>query len=226
MGHKVNPIAFRLGGIFTWNSCWFAKKDAYKKYLREDVIIRKFLFKKFKDSGVAKVDIERSSQRLLITIHSAKPGFIIGRGGSGIEDTRKELKQKFFANEKINISVNVKEITNPNMSPQLILDLIASALEKRVPFRKAVKQVISKVERAGAQGVKILVSGRLNGTDIARSEKFSSGKIPLHTLRADIAYSRGAAHTTFGVIGIKVWIYKGEVFKNKSEEAKDLVTKK
>lgn len=221
MGQKVNPTGFRLGVIYTWNSRWFAKKDTYKKYLREDIIIRKYIRKLFKDAAVAKVDIERSAGTLRITIHSAKPGFIIGRGGTGIEELRADLKKRFFSSEKISVEVNVKEVTNPNADAQLVVGLIAQALEKRVPFRKAAKQVLGKVERTGVKGVKILVSGRLNGVDIARAEKFISGKIPLHTLRADIDYSRGVANTTYGVIGIKVWIYKGEVFKDKSEKAKN-----
>lgn len=222
MGQKVNPISLRLGNIYTWNSRWFASKEKYKKYLQQDITIRKYIKNIFKDSAVSKIDIERSSQKMKINIYSAKPGFIIGRGGTGIEDLKKTLKKKFFASEKIDLEVNVLEVGNPNLNSQLIIHMIAQALEKRVPFRKAVKQVMMKIERAGAQGVKIIVSGRLNGVDIARSEKFISGKIPLHTLRANIDYSRGVANTTYGVIGIKVWIYKGEVFKSKEEEAKKL----
>jgi small subunit ribosomal protein S3 len=226
MGQKVNPTGFRLGTIYSWNSKWFAKKDQYKKYLQQDLKMRKYLMKKFRESAVSKVGIERSSQKVVVTLHSAKPGFIIGRGGAGIDDLKKELKKKFFASEKVVLEVNVKEVSNPNLDAQLIVYMIADALEKRVPFRKAAKQALGKVERSGAQGVKIMVSGRLNGVDIARSEKFISGKIPLHTLRADIDYSRGVANTTYGVIGIKVWIYKGEVFNNKNEEAKSLSKKK
>lgn len=226
MGQKVNPTGFRLGVIYSWNSRWFADKDTYKKYLQQDIRIRKYVKKLYKDSAISKVDIERSSGTLRVTIHSAKPGFIIGRGGTGIEELKKNLKQKFFASEKITLEINVKEVTNPNADAQLVVSLIAQALEKRVPFRKAVKQVIGKVERTGVKGVKIMVSGRLNGVDIARSEKFISGKIPLHTLRADINYSRGVANTTYGVIGIKVWIYKGEVFKDKADKAKNYTKSK
>lgn len=226
MGQKVNPTGFRLGVIYSWNSRWFADKDTYKKYLQQDILIRKYVKKLYKDSAISKVDIERSSGTLRVTIHSAKPGFIIGRGGTGIEELKKNLKQKFFASEKITLEINVKEVTNPNADAQLVVSLIAQALEKRVPFRKAVKQVIGKVERTGVKGVKIMVSGRLNGVDIARSEKFISGKIPLHTLRADINYSRGVANTTYGVIGIKVWIYKGEVFKDKADKAKNYTKSK
>ncbi len=226
MGQKVNPIGFRLGVINSWTSKWFARKDKYKKYLKEDILIRKFLLKELKDAGIGDIEIERSEQNLRITIHSAKPGVIIGRGGTGIEDLKKKLKKLFFASEKVDIELNVKEIKNPNLNAKLIVDLISYALEKRVPFRKAVKQAMSKVERAGAKGVKIIVAGRLNGVDIARAEKFISGKIPLHTLRADIDYSRGVANTTYGVIGIKVWIYKGDVFNDKNEQAKNFLISK
>ena len=226
MGQKVNPTGFRTGVIYTWNSRWYAKKDTYKKYLQQDVKLRTYLEDKFKESAVSKVDIERSAQRVRITIHSAKPGFVIGRGGEGIELVRKELKKKFFASTKIDLEVNVKEVKNPNLDAKLVSELIATALEKRVPFRKAVKQALGQVERAGAKGVKILVAGRLNGAEIARGEKFISGKIPLHTLRADIDYVHTEANTIYGVIGIKVWIYKGEVFKTKDEEAKNFAKNK
>ena len=221
MGQKVNPTSFRLGNLYTWSSRWFANKHSYKKYLQQDIKIRTHLLAKLRESAVARVDIERSAALVRITIHSAKPGFIIGRGGTGIEDLKKELKKKFFASEKVELEVNIVEVSNPNTSAPLVAQLIAGALEKRVPFRKAMKQSIMKVERAGVEGIKITVSGRLNGVDIARAETLSSGKIPLHTLRADIDYARDTANTKYGAIGIKVWIYKGEVFKNKTDQAKE-----
>lgn len=221
MGQKVNPTSFRLGNLYTWSSRWFADKSKYKKYLQQDIRLRKYLANKLKDSSVARIDIERSAALVRVTIHSAKPGIIIGRGGTGIEELKKEIKKTFFASEKVELEVNIIEINNPNLSAPLVAQLIASALEKRVPFRKAIKQSLMKVERAGAQGVKITVGGRLNGVDIARSETVSSGKIPLHTLRADIDFARDTANTTYGAIGIKVWIYKGEVFKDKTAQAKE-----
>jgi small subunit ribosomal protein S3 len=223
MGQKVNPIGFRLGGIFSWNSTWFASKENYKKYLQQDITIRKFLKKHLQESAVAKIDIARTAKALTITIHSGKPGFIIGRGGQGIDDLKKLIKKKFFASEKVNLDINVVEVKNPDLSSELILQNIAQALEKRVPFKKVLRQSLFKAERAGAKGIKIVLSGRLNGVDIARSEKVTSGKIPLHTLRANIDYTRGVANTIFGVIGIKVWVYHGEVFNTKSEEAKNLL---
>lgn len=218
MGQKVNPISFRLGYLYGWKSKWFADRKNYKKYLQQDILIRKYLKAALKDSSISKVEVERSSKKIKINITSAKPGFIIGRGGNGIDELKIKLKNKFFASEKVVLEVNVFEVKQPNLDSQLIVQMIASGLEKRVPFRKVMKQALGKVEKAGAKGVKITVSGRLNGVDIARAETLSVGKIPLHTLRADIDYSRGVARTTYGAIGIKVWIYKGDVFVENKEQ--------
>lgn len=212
MGQKVNPKIFRTGEsqIYTWNSKWFAKKD-YVARLRQDVGIRDFVKKTLKDAAVAKIEIERTANAVTIIIHSAKPGLIIGRAGTGIEDLRKKIKDKFL-DKKSALNLNVQEVSSPSLSSEIVLQGIIADIEKRVPFRRVMKQTISRVERAGAKGVKVIVSGRLDGAEIAREETLSWGKIPLHTLRADIDYASGPAFTIYGAVGIKVWIYKGEVF--------------
>ncbi|OGY46948.1 MAG: 30S ribosomal protein S3 [Candidatus Buchananbacteria bacterium RIFCSPHIGHO2_02_FULL_45_11b] len=219
MGHKVHPKIFRLGELYTWNSKWFARKD-YAKFLRQDILIRKFLKKELKDAAIAQIEIERTPAATTVIIYSAKPGVIIGRGGQGIEELKKKIKKNFL-DPKSSLNVNIKEIDQPNLCADLIVQSIAADLEKRMPFRRVMKQAIGRVEKAGAKGVKITVSGRLNGAEIARTETLSSGKLPLHTLRADIDYARGAAQTTYGVLGIKVWIYKGEIFKKKENIIKE-----
>ncbi len=220
MGQKVNPKIFRMGVIRTWESKWFSK-NKYSDFLKLDVAIRKFLNLKLKDAALDRVEIERSGENIKITIHSAKPGIIIGRSGVGIEDLKDKL-QKNVLNKmnigKMGVNLNVQEVKNPNLSANIIMQNVIDDLEKRIPFRRALKQAIGKSEKAGAKGVKILVSGRLNGAEIARSEKLTSGKIPLHTLRADIDYTRGAARTIYGAIGVKVWIYKGDIFKQESKK--------
>ncbi len=221
MGQKVNPKIVRIGVINTWGSKWFAKKQKFIPQLRQDIAIRKFFMKKLKDAGIAQVDIERGPAKLGIAIHVVKPGVVIGKSGSGIDDLKKELyrqvlnKEATSVNEKLTVSINVKEIDNPNLNAQVVMDSIIVDIEKRVPYRRALKQAIQRVERAGAKGVKVLVAGRLNGSDIARTEMLATGQLPLQTLRADIDYTRGAAHTMYGKIGVKVWIYKGEVFNKK-----------
>lgn len=222
MGQKVNAKIFRIKINKSWDSKWYAGKD-FAEYLKQDVLIRKFIIKKFKNSGISKVDIERSAGGININIHTSRPGLIIGRGGSGVEDLKKEIHNNFlkdsFSRRKAikNININIIEITNPNLDAAVILQGIAADIEKRIPFRRCVKQAIGKAEKAGAKGVKILVSGRLDGAEIARRELFLSGKVPLHTLRADIDYARGVARTIYGTIGIKVWLYKGEVFEKENK---------
>lgn len=211
MGQKVHPIGFRLGGIYTWSSRWFAKHGSYRVALKQDILIRKFLQKRLKDANVSKVDIERSSGAVTINIYTAKPGVIIGRGGQGVESLRKELKQ-FFIDSKVALTLNILEVDKPNLSAMLVVHSIVADIEKRIPFRRAMRQALSRLTKAGVQGVKIVVAGRLDGAEIARTEKLAQGKVPLHTLRANIDYARAAAHTTYGVVGVKVWIYKGEVF--------------
>lgn len=210
MGQKVHPIGFRLGGVYTWSSRWFLKHDAYRTALRSDLELRKFLRIRLKDAALAKVDVERSANSVTVTLMSGKPGVIIGRGGQGVEALRKEIKER-FDDPKTNLTINIQEVDKPNLSAALVMQNIVSDIEKRIPFRRAMKQALSRLSKAGAEGAKIVVGGRLDGAEIARVEKMSQGKIPLHTIRASIDYSRGAAHTTYGVIGVKVWIYKGDM---------------
>lgn len=217
MGHKINPIIFRTGELLMWNSKWFAKKD-YPAMLRQDVEIRKFLMRKLRDAGLAKVEIERSPAALTVILHAAKPGMIIGRGGHGVEELKRELLRRFLA-PKTNLTISIQEVGNPNASAQLVAHAMVSELEKRMPFRRVMKQSLGRIERAGALGGKVICSGRLNGAEIARTEKLVWGKMPLHTLRANIDYARSAAFTTYGVIGVKVWIYKGEKFAAEEEAA-------
>lgn len=219
MGKKVNPKILRMGITKTWASIWFESGEKYIKNVRQDVLVRKFMIREFKEAGVDKVEIIRSLNKIEITVLTAKPGLIIGRGGNGVEDLKKKLHTKFLKNFRMGeISLNIKEASRPGLSSQIVVQSMIMDIEKRMPFRKVMKQTIGKVERAGALGVKVVVSGRLNGAEIARQEKLVSGKVPLQTLRADIDYARGAAHTTYGAIGIKVWIYKGEVFEKESQK--------
>ena len=218
MGHKVNPKSFRIGVNVTWLSKWYNRKD-YAELVKEDVLIRKFLSKRLKEAGVDKIEIERSPTEISIIFTAAKPGIIIGRGGTGIEDIRNEIK-KMFTRAKQSIKINIQEVDNPNLSAAIMLNFMIADIEKRMPFRRMMKQTIDRVMKAGALGVKVTISGRLNGAEIARTENLLEGKIPLHTLRANIDYARGGAHTTYGVIGIKIWIYKGDVFeKNVKKES-------
>jgi small subunit ribosomal protein S3 len=219
MGKKVNPKIFRMGITKTWPSIWFESGDAYIKNIKQDIGIRKYMIREFKEAGVDKVEIIRSINKIEITIITAKPGLIIGRGGNGAEDLKKKLHDKFLKNFRMGeINLNIKEYGRPNLSAQIMVQSIILDIEKRLPFRKVMKQSLAKIERAGALGAKIVIGGRLNGAEIARTEKLVWGKVPLQTLRADIDYARGAAHTTYGAIGIKVWVYKGEVFEKESKK--------
>lgn len=215
MGQKVNPKSFRLGITTGWNSRWFASRSQYAAQLREDVLLRKFLEGELRTAAVDSFLFERTAKTLEITIFSAKPGLIIGRGGAGAEELKKKIKQKFFGSKKVAITISIREVEKPSLSARIVMQDIIADLEKRVPFRRAVKMAMGRVERAGAKGVKVLVGGRLNGAEIARQEKFTSGSLPLHTLRADINYCRGAAHTIYGAIGVKVWIYRGDIVPEK-----------
>ena len=206
MGQKVNPRIFRIGTTTTWHSRWFAKSD-YRQKLRQDIELRKYLKVEMKDAAVDHVEIERSSNKVNLIIFSGKPGIVIGRGGKGIEELKTKIQKKFF-DKKEGLSVSVEEVADPNLSAELLVQSIASDIERRIPFRRAMKQALGRVERAGAKGAKILVSGRLNGAEIARAEKVIFGSIPLHTIKANIDYSRGVARTTYGAIGVKVWIFK------------------
>ncbi len=216
MGRKINPKLFRIGVINQWNSKWFSRKD-YISFLQQDIKIKKFLEKQFANASMAKIDIERSATDLNLIIHTAKPGVIIGRGGQGVEDLKKKIKKQFLQ-PKQSVQITIQEVQNPNLSAELVGQSIVADLEKRMPFRRAMKQAIGRVEKAEAQGVKVIVAGRLNGAEIARSEKLSSGRLPLTTLRADVDYAEKRANTTYGVIGVKVWIYKGEKFESDQPE--------
>lgn len=216
MGQKVHPKIFRIGNLYTWNSKWFSKRD-YAKFLRQDILIRKFLKQRLKDAGIEKVEIERSASSVNVIIYSAKPGIIIGRGGQGVEDLKKKIKKQFL-DIKTSLNVTIQEVRNPNLSAQLVAQSMAADLEKRMPYRRVLKQSVSRIEKTNAKGVKVTVAGRLNGAEIARTESLSSGSLPLHTLRADIDYARTIAQTTYGTIGVKVWIYKGEKFSADVEE--------
>lgn len=212
MGQKVNPIIFRMGQSQTWSSKWFSNKD-YAAFLRQDLTIKKFLRNKLKEASVARIDIERSSGNIVVVIHTAKPGLVIGRGGEGAEVLKKQIQDELLT-KKTHLTINIVEIKNPNTSAELVLQSVIVDLEKRIPFRRAMKQAIGRVQKTGVKGVKVICSGRLNGAEIARRETLSWGSLPLHTIRADVDYSRGAAQTTYGKIGVKFWIYKGEKFKD------------
>ncbi len=219
MGKKINPIIFRLKSVGTWNSRWFARAADYRKFLQQDIKVKGYLRKKLRESFLAKIEIERSANEIKIFLYSARPGVIIGKGGVGIEDLKKDIKNRFF-DKKDNININIKEVTQPNLNAALIAQSIVFDLERRVPYRRAMKQGISKVERANAKGVKVIIAGRLNGAEIARTEKIVSGNLPLHTIRADIDYAFEVATTTYGVIGVKVWIFKGEKFSKSKKSSK------
>ena len=223
MGQKVNPIGYRLGINKDWESKWYAGSD-YADKLNKDLKIRKFIAKNLKDAAVSSVIIERKKNRVDITLRTAKPGVIIGRGGEDIEKLRKKISSLV----KEDIYINIVEEKNPDLNAKLVADNIAMQIENRAPFRSAQKRAIRNTMKAGAKGIKTLVSGRLNGVEIARSEGYTEGTVPLHTLRADIDYAQSEADTTYGKIGVKVWIYKDEVIPAKKvvKEAKNHVNAK
>ena len=214
MGQKVNPHGIRLGIVKTWDAKWYADKD-FAENLHEDIKIRAYLKDSLKIAGVSRIETERSKNRLKLTIHTAKPGMVIGRGGSGIEQIKEGLKKY---TEK-HVDINIAEIKQPDMDSTLVAENIAGQLERRIAFRRAMKQAVGRTMRMGAKGIKIMVSGRLGGAEIARKESYREGSIPLHTLRADIDYGTAEAHTTYGRIGIKVWIFKGEVLPERKQPA-------
>ncbi len=220
MGQKIHPKVFRLSTIYSWNSKWFGNRDSYIKFLKEDTKIRQFIRKTLKEASVDEIEIDRNTNKITITIHSAKPGFIIGRSGAGIEELKNKILKEFYRGQRVNILINVQEISKPSLSAQVVGQQIAQEIEKRMPFRRSMKMAIERVMKAGAKGVKVQIGGRLNGADIARKEAVHQGSIPLHNLRADIDFARLRANTTYGVIGIKVWIYRGEVFDEKSKSDK------
>ena len=214
MGQKVNPHGLRVGVIKDWDSKWYADAD-FADFLVEDYNIRKFLKNKLYSAGVSKIEIERASERVKVIIHTAKPGVVIGKGGEEIEKTKKEL-QKIMNNKKV--VVDIKEVKRPDKDAQLVAENIALQLENRVSFRRAMKSTMSRTMKSGAKGIKTAVSGRLGGADMARTEFYSEGTIPLQTLRADIDYGFAEADTTYGKLGVKVWIYKGEVLPTKADK--------
>jgi small subunit ribosomal protein S3 len=213
LGQKVNPVGLRVGVIRDWESKWYADKD-YADLLHEDIRVREYIKKRLKDAAVSGIEIERAANRINITLHTAKPGMVIGKGGAEVEALRQALTK--LTDKKVHI--NISEVKNPELDAYLVAENIAQQLERRVSFRRAMKQAIQRSVRAGAKGVRTLVSGRLGGADIARSEGYSEGTVPLHTLRADIDYGFAEAHTTYGRIGVKVWIYRGEVLPQKNKE--------
>ena len=215
MGQKINPNGFRLGVIRDWESKWYADKG-YKETLNEDLRIRKFISEKLKDASVSTVEIERAANRINISIHTAKPGMVIGKGGSEVEKLRQELNK--LTGKRVHI--NIVEIKKPDLDAKLVGENIAQQLENRIAFRRAMKQAMQRTMRAGAKGIKVQVAGRLNGADMSRVEHFSDGTVPLHTLRADIDYAWVEASTTYGQLGVKVWIYRGEVLPTKKNNSK------
>jgi small subunit ribosomal protein S3 len=227
MGKKINPKIFRITTTKNWASKWYATGKDYNNKIEQDIKTRRFLMKELREAGVDRVEVERSAGKISVGIYTAKPGLIIGRGGAGAEDLKKKVHSKFLKNFKPgDISLNIFEVDRPNLSAQIIVQSMILDIEKRMPFRRVMKQAIGRVEKAGALGVKVIVSGRLNGAEIAREEMLSSGKVPLQTLRADIDYARGSAHTTYGAIGIKVWIYKGNKFLAAEERSGEVLGKK
>ena len=215
MGQKINPIGMRVGVIRDWDAKWYAEKE-YAEYLHEDLNIRKFISTRLADASVSTIEIERAANRVNVSIHTAKPGMVIGKGGSEVEALRKELNN--LTGKRVHI--NIVEIKKPDLDAKLVAEGIARQLENRVAFRRAQTQAIQRTMRSGAQGIKTLVSGRLNGADMARSEGYSEGTVPLHTLRADIDYAWEEADTTYGKLGVKVWIYRGEILPEKKNTEK------
>lgn len=213
MGQKVNPIILRIPYIKNWNSKWFAKKADYAGLLQQDVGIRRHIKKTLRTALISKVEIERSRETVTVIVHAAKPGMLIGRGGAGIEELKKVLQRKFIKNNKVVLRINIVEVKNPYSNAAVVMQNMIFDIEKRVPYRTVMKQALSRANRDGVLGIKVQVSGRLNGAEIARRETIFDGKIPLHTLRANIDYCRGVARTTYGAIGVKVWVYKGDIFK-------------
>ena len=227
MGQKINPIGLRLGINRGWDSTWFAKKKDFGRYLIEDFKIRNYIKKNIVNSGVSEIIIERSSKKCTVSIYTSRPGFVIGKKGSDID----KIKNKISKITDSEVFVNIKEIKKPELNAYLVAENIAQQLVKRIAYRRAMKRAMQATMRLGAKGIKVCVSGRLAGNEIARSEWLREGSIPLHTLRANLDYSEAEALTTYGVIGVKVWIYKGEIFdkdveKQKMERVKNVTTNK
>ncbi len=220
MGQKVHPTGFRLGIATDWTSKWYAEGKDYAKFLNSDLDIRKYLKDKLSQASVSRIQIDRPARAAFVVIHTARPGIVIGKKGEDVEALRQEIARRMDLNIN-NVKINIEEIRKPEIDAQLVAESVAQQLERRIMFRRAMKRAVSNAMRLGALGVKINVSGRLNGAEIARTEWYREGRVPLHTLRADIDYATAEASTTYGIIGIKTWIFKGEVFdlesKNKEE---------
>ncbi len=223
MGHKVHPKIHRIPYIFPWDSRWFAKRDQMPGFLKQEIAIREFLLKKLKEASVDSISIERTPKDLSITILAGKPGVVIGRGGQGLELIRKEIEKKILQ-FKTKVKLNIQPVQQPALSAAIVAQNIVLDIEKRLPFRRVMKQTIEKVMAAGAKGVKIGMAGRLNGVEIARREKLAAGKMSLITLRSNVDYALAEAHTMYGKIGVKVWIYFGETFAKKDKFEKSAST--
>ena len=218
MGQKVHPTGFRLGIATDWTSKWYADSGQFADFLDEDLKIREFLKKKLSQASVSRIQISRPAKSIAVTIHTARPGIIIGKKGEDIEKLRIEVAQLVSVHIN-NVKINIEEIRKPELDAQLVAENIASQLERRVMFRRAMRRSVTNAMRIGAEGIKINVSGRLNGAEIARNEWYREGRVPLHTLRADVDYGFAEALTTYGILGVKVWIYKGEVFDLESKDS-------
>lgn len=205
-----------MGGIYSWGSKWYARRKDYADLVRADISIKEFVFENLKEAGVDSVEVERKRDAITVIVNAAKPGVVIGRSGAGSEALKKKIKDKFFRGKKMNLNINIFEVKRPGLSARIVAQGIAEELEKRTPFRKAMKQTIERVKKAGAKGIKISVGGRLNGAEIARTEKMLDGKVPLTNLRADISFAYVTAQTIYGVLGVKVWIYRGDIFEKKN----------
>ena len=211
MGQKVNPIGIRLGITREWTSKWYASTKNFPAYVYSDHLVREFLKKRLVEASVSRIQIDRAARKVNITIHTARPGIVIGKKGEDIEKLRGQVS-KMMKMPQTDVRINISEIRKPELDAQLVADGIAQQLERRVMFRRAMKRAVTNTMRIGALGIKVRVSGRLNGAEIARTETYREGRVPLHTFRADIDYGLGEAKTTYGIIGVKVWIFKGEVF--------------
>ena len=221
MGQKVNPHGLRVGVIQGWNAKWIADKKNFAAYIKEDDTIRTTLKKKYFQAGISKIVIERSEGKVTVDIHTGRPGVLIGKAGAGAEEIKADV-QKLVGDKAV--AINIVEIKRPDMDAQLVAEAIAAQLEKRVSFRRAMRQCMGRATRSGAKGIKTMVSGRLDGAEIARTEQYHEGSIPLHTLRADIDYGYATALTTFGIIGVKVWVYRGEILPKRKKTVKKEVT--
>ena len=221
MGQKVNPHGLRVGVIQDWDAKWIADKKNFAKFIKEDDTIRTFLKKKYYQAGISKIVVERAEGKVVVDIHTGRPGVLIGKAGAGAEEIKAEV-QKIA--KDVAVTINIVEVKRPDMDAQLVAEGIATQLEKRVSFRRAMRQCMGRAIRSGAKGIKTMVAGRLDGAEIARCEQYHEGSIPLHTLRADIDYGFAEALTTFGIIGVKVWIYRGEVLPKRKKTTKREVT--